>query len=476
MTIRWHVASSEQGRLASTDNLILDSSADIIFETGTDAPTEALRISNKEVGIGTSAPERLLHVYSSYTAGGADLNTWGQVFSEITYSGTESRTYNQAYRGVAKSTNIGGVDQQYGAYLMANHEGSGLSRINVGAMLNGRLGAFTGTSTYNIGAWCDGFTYSSGEIEYNIGCRGRSYGGSSCSGHILKSIGGWFQSYLRDTSSGLIDDSYGIYVESLHLGGSTTGTVTNAHGAYIEQPTKSSGTLVNSYALKITGTSTASTDKYAIYNDSPHDNYFAGLLALDPSTGPSVALSLALSGDAAEGDEIVNSHAIQWCSSVYADWDDEGGLRAHDIDWTVQVEPTLVASGVAYLQFATSLDGAVSNDMLGIASVPDLKVGVIAIGDENLDSYEWNIYPQSKNSDDHDGDDLKIDAGGRHGSGIHGILKLGTTNASSVEIGRTGMKLGFYGVEGVERQNLSVSPTVEAIATLLGNLGLAVLS
>ena len=106
---------------------------------------------------------------------------------------------------------------------------------------------------------------TSAELEGVVGTN--QYNGTGTLGY---EVGGYFQNQL--TAAGIVTNSFGEYIDNPNK---TAGTITNNAGIDIIQQTQGTN---NTNAL--IGTSTIPSGNYSIYNASMYNNYFAGSLGI----------------------------------------------------------------------------------------------------------------------------------------------------------------------------------------------------
>lgn len=194
------------------------------------------------VGIGTTAPTRLLDVTKTSTAT-SGINQDGGYFTYIANPGsiTSSGTYYDGLVSSAQST-ANGIDQS-----------------------NTNLRGSTFVSTY-AGNSTLGSAVGSVAAIYN-----------TSSGTVTGSVG--LQTALNNTGTGTITNARGILVGNITNSGG--GAITSLNGVTISNQ---SGATNNTNLLIGTTTIPTGTVNYSIYNSSTYDNYFAGVLGINDTT------------------------------------------------------------------------------------------------------------------------------------------------------------------------------------------------
>jgi hypothetical protein len=205
--------------------------ASLYFQTtalGSTALTSRMIIDpSGKVGIGTTGPSSLLHVFSNSSAA-SGYNTIANV------TGTQTVANNDGYIGLSVSpthTATGTLNLLYGTLSQPNNYTSGT--------VNGMYGVYA--SPMNS---------ANGNVNAMYG--------------VLKYPSNW--------GSGTVSTMMGDYTILANWGAST---VTNAYGLFIDNPMKgASSSFTNNYGIYIAN-QTAASNNYAIYSAGGR-NYFAG--------------------------------------------------------------------------------------------------------------------------------------------------------------------------------------------------------
>lgn len=268
-------------------------------------------LSGGDVGIGTTAPDVQLEVYSSITTGAKELlrlrrasalagiNGDGQQLRFITGSTgvfgsgfvlqhvstgtdniTNSRNHLRLYDDgisieTSNTTKIFDVNTTLGTVAISNTLASYLH----GEELYGKLyigGTFLTASTNNVRAVrvASVATLSTGYAYACFDAAG-STAGTSNNDHIVG-----FQTRVRNGSSGTLNTLYGTFCKT----GADAGTTTNAYGHFVDN-SDGAGTIVNQYGLYVNTLTKGTTNNYAIFTNGSTPSVFGGPICVQGTTG-----------------------------------------------------------------------------------------------------------------------------------------------------------------------------------------------
>jgi hypothetical protein len=243
----------------SSDDLVENLNADLLDgQTGSyytdlfDAPADTsgwvddgtvvrLRTSTDRVGIGTSSPESSLHLLKSENSG--SQASFKAALIELNLNANDADPFNSYY------TAVQGRSRYYGSDTGGSPEDIGHVRGVFGSAFN----YGTGTLYASAGVQGSSFVASSGDITEASGVTGIAGIDPGGSGSIDRAIA-FYTPGVQNTSTGAINNAYGLLVGGLDGDGS----VTNNYGIFIENPSCSGCTNV-----------------WALYSEG-EDNYFGG--------------------------------------------------------------------------------------------------------------------------------------------------------------------------------------------------------
>ena len=297
------------------DSITLDSNLDI------DSGTLYVDQSNNRIGIGTSSPGNLLHIYDSIPSADevllnvstnsgerfvvdedGDVEIGGNLgigvepnSSKVLYVNREDISVN-GYQGIhvdIDSNSASGIIA--GGYFNVNARDSAISNPNpVG------LQAYAYADDSHGDAWgidTAAYSYSSDSLASPIGLNS----GSTCylTSGSCKSYGGIFKSFSHGSG-----DQIGLQVETNSKQSDDGGSV---YGIYVDD--ESADGSGNYYGLYLSGSGThVSGEEYGVYQSSSnHDNYFAGNVGIGRSPATN---KFEVEGDASKtsaGDWLANS-------------------------------------------------------------------------------------------------------------------------------------------------------------------------
>ena len=196
-------------------------------------------------------------------------------------------------------------------------------------------------------------------------------------------------------------------------------------------------------------------------------------LVLNYSDTPSTALHLDMV-EVVTPETSYNSHAIQWTAYWY------NAVEEPDQIWKYDWKAFITTNSLDFvnlwtLSASTTIDGV---DMF--RDYPQLRIGWGGAGTGLLElgDNDWEFHPGDRVTTNENGRYFYINGGEPNGVGLPGRLILGDSNtrSGSVEIGNANCLIGFYGSNGIAKQQLDTDPSAEQISTVLRNLGLTYVS
>ncbi|HUD03681.1 MAG TPA: hypothetical protein VMR51_02740, partial [Patescibacteria group bacterium] len=258
--------------------------------------------------------------------------------------------------------------------------------------------AFASNALYGMQAMAAA-SHSSGTANYLVGVMGSVNNNST--GTIDKAYGGIFT--VETNTAGVINNAYGVRSLINNMGSGTIGT---AYGIRVDSAVKGSGSITTNYGLYVDN-QTAGTTNYSIYSNGGQ-SYFAGNVGVGIAT-PSAKLSVAGSS--------TDKAYFFYDNANVGDTTDGQGLyvyrRAAEGDNYVKiyvdqyVQGNITSSGVLQVGSSSGSPSAITFTTSGYMQTSQPIIGT------RFDSF----------------------AG----------LSLGTSNASSISIGQSGVTTTNYG-------------------------------